>query len=38
MSPAVARFLELEAKKSEYKKYIEDFKEATETLVKELGV
>lgn len=38
MSPAIKRFIELEKKKAEYKKYIEELKLATEELVKEIGV
>lgn len=38
MTPTMQKFLELEAKKSEIKKYFEDLKEATEALVKEIGV
>lgn len=32
------KYIELEKKKEEYKQFIEDLKEATETLVQEMGV
>ena len=38
MSSKIQRFIELEKKKAEYKKYIEELKEATEDLVNEIGV
>lgn len=38
MSPAIQRFLELERKKTEIKKYFEDLSAAIEAVVKEVGV
>lgn len=38
LTPAIQRFIELERKKSEYKKFYEELSKATEDLVKEIGV
>ena len=38
MSPAIQRFLELEIKKAEVKKYFEDLSKAIEDVAKEVGV
>ena len=38
MSPAVQRFLELERKKTEVKKYFDELSAATEALVSEIGL
>lgn len=37
-SPTIQKFLELEKKKEEYKKYIDEFNTTLEQLVKEIGV
>lgn len=38
MHPTVQRFLELERKKDEYKKYLEEFNKALEDVISEYGV
>jgi hypothetical protein len=38
MTPALQKFLELERKKSEVKKFFEELKEATEAVAKEIGI
>lgn len=38
MTPTQSRFVELERKKEDIKKYYEQLKEATEALAKELGI
>jgi transcriptional accessory protein Tex/SPT6 len=38
LTPAIQRFIELERKKNEYKKFYEELSKATEDLVKEIGI
>jgi len=38
LTPAIQRFIELERKKNDVKKYFEELKTATELLAKEVGV
>ncbi len=38
MTPAIQKFLELERKKSEVKKYFEELKQATEAVAAEVGI
>lgn len=38
MSPAIQRFLELERKKADIKKYFEELNKAVEDVIKEVGV
>lgn len=38
LSPAIQRFIELERKKTEIKRFFEELKLATEEVVKEIGV
>jgi len=38
MTDKQKRFIELDLKKAEYKKFLEDYKEATTELIKEIGI
>lgn len=38
LSPAIQKFIELERKKTDVKRYFEELKKATEEVVKEIGV